>query len=133
VDTRANPEIETSTAVNTEEEMRLQGQAKTAPLTIASDDVTLEEASRVIHEGAQVALDPADLEELARAGRQLELYARDHIVYGLNTGFGPMATHRISNADGQSLQLNLIRSHALGSGRPLPEAFVRATMLCRRR
>ena len=46
-------------------------------------------------------------------------------VYGVNTGFGKLASTRISEADLATLQLNLIRSHSVGVGEPLAPAVVR--------
>ena len=46
-------------------------------------------------------------------------------VYGVNTGFGKLASTRISEADLATLQLNLIRSHSVGVGAPLPAAVLR--------
>ena len=52
-------------------------------------------------------------------------------MYGVNTGFGDLATVRVAHADQRALQLNLIRSHAVGLGAPLPEDVVRAILLLR--
>ena len=49
----------------------------------------------------------------------------DAAVYGVNTGFGKLASTRISEADLATLQLNLIRSHSVGVGAPLAPAVVR--------
>ena len=49
----------------------------------------------------------------------------DAPVYGVNTGFGKLASTRISEADLATLQLNLIRSHSVGVGAPLEPAVVR--------
>src|SRR5262249_19357341 len=46
-------------------------------------------------------------------------------VYGVNTGFGKLASTRIGDADLATLQLNLIRSHCVGVGEPLPPPVVR--------
>lgn len=46
-------------------------------------------------------------------------------VYGVNTGFGKLANQRISQSELDTLQLNLIRSHSVGVGEPLPPAVVR--------
>ena len=51
--------------------------------------------------------------------------AGDAAVYGVNTGFGKLASTRISEADLATLQLNLIRSHSVGVGEPLQPAVVR--------
>ena len=49
-------------------------------------------------------------------------------MYGVNTGFGKLASTRISDPDLVQLQLNLIRSHAAGVGEPLPDAVVRLVL-----
>jgi histidine ammonia-lyase len=52
-------------------------------------------------------------------------------VYGVNTGFGKMASTRISRDEIRQLQLNLVRSHACGVGAPLGETTVRAMIALR--
>jgi len=52
-------------------------------------------------------------------------------IYGVNTGFGALAKVRISKGEQEKLQLNMIRSHSAGVGKPLPREIVRATMLLR--
>jgi histidine ammonia-lyase len=60
-----------------------------------------------------------------------DLAAGDAPVYGVNTGFGDLATVRIPVAELRSLQRNLVRSHAAGVGDPLPVDVVRAVLLLR--
>lgn len=60
-----------------------------------------------------------------------ELEANNKILYGINTGFGPMASHIISKNDLIELQENLVRSHACGIGEPIPEKYVLASMVVR--
>jgi histidine ammonia-lyase len=60
-----------------------------------------------------------------------DIVKRDEPVYGVNTGFGDLATERIPVADLKILQRNLVRSHAVGVGDPLPTDVVRAAMLLR--
>jgi histidine ammonia-lyase len=60
-----------------------------------------------------------------------QILRRDAVVYGVNTGFGKLADVRISRQEIGALQLNLVRSHACGIGRPLSEPEVRAMMLLR--
>jgi len=75
--------------------------------------------------------DPAPLEDAARerlaAGRATveAIVAGPEPVYGVTTGFGQLADVRIAPGDAEALQLNLVRSHAVGSGPPLPEEVVR--------
>jgi histidine ammonia-lyase len=55
--------------------------------------------------------------------------ARGEVTYGINTGFGAFANRVIPAAKTRKLQLNLIRSHACGTGAPLPAELVRRMML----
>src|SRR6266513_1496942 len=60
-----------------------------------------------------------------------DIVARDAVVYGVSTGFGKLSDVRIPRGELRQLQLNLVRSHACGSGSPLAEPEVRAMMLLR--
>jgi len=81
-----------------------------------------------IHVGSAGAL---TLDDAARAAIRasaavVQRAARgDTPVYGVNTGFGKLASTRISEADLDTLQLNLIRSHSVGVGEPLAAPVVR--------
>jgi histidine ammonia-lyase len=55
--------------------------------------------------------------------------ARGEVSYGINTGFGAFANKVIPAQKTRKLQLNLVRSHACGTGRPLPAAIVRRMLL----
>ncbi len=61
----------------------------------------------------------------------LEDFSKERIIYGINTGFGPMAQYRVSDAERIRLQYNIIRSHSTGAGQPLPEIYVKAAMIAR--
>jgi len=82
--------------------------------------------------GARVVLDPAAVTAL-RASRGLvdAAIARGETIYGINTGFGKLANVRVAADQLDQLQVNLIRSHAAGVGRPLEPDEVRAAMLLR--
>ena len=82
---------------------------------------------RAIHGGSvALELDPACRSGiLASAALVQAAAAGDHAVYGVNTGFGKLASTRIGESDLQRLQLNLIRSHSVGVGAPLAPAVVR--------
>jgi histidine ammonia-lyase len=69
--------------------------------------------------------------ERIRAARAVveDAVERGETVYGVTTGIGELASVRIEPADAERLQLNLLRSHAVGSGEPLHEEVVRAMML----
>jgi histidine ammonia-lyase len=77
-----------------------------------------------------VALDPSCREGI-RASAELvrRATAGDAPVYGVNTGFGKLATQRIAREDLTLLQLKLLRSHAVGVGEPLSARVVRLILL----
>jgi histidine ammonia-lyase len=94
-------------------------------------EITLAQLRRLCGaERAQVELDPACRGDI-RASAELVARAAqgDAPVYGVNTGFGKLATKRIAKDDLALLQLKLLRSHAVGVGEPLSEPVVRLVML----
>ncbi len=56
------------------------------------------------------------------------IVAKGEPVYGINTGFGKLASVRIAAADLETLQRNIVLSHAAGVGEPMPVAIVRLMM-----
>lgn len=71
------------------------------------------------------------LREVDACHEFLRKFSGNKVIYGINTGFGPMAQYRIADADLEKLQYNIIRSHSTGAGDPLPEDCVRAALLAR--
>jgi len=63
--------------------------------------------------------------------RFLEEESKKHTIYGVNTGFGILVDKRISADDLETLQRNLVLSHAAGIGEPIAEELVRAILLVR--
>src|SRR5690554_728601 len=61
----------------------------------------------------------------------LKEFSENKIIYGVNTGFGPMAQYKIRDEERIQLQYNLIRSHSSGSGNVIEPHYVRAAMLAR--
>jgi histidine ammonia-lyase len=103
--------------------------------TLGDDRLTLEAIARVARAGDKVQLG-ADARARINAARLVVDRIQDGgdaapAVYGVNTGFGFLADVRISADDIRNLQRNLIRSHAVGVGAPLPEPVVRGMMLLR--
>ena len=88
--------------------------------------LTLDEL-QAIHAGGQpLVMDPQALPAIhASAALVQRAAAGDVAVYGVNTGFGKLASTRISAADLATLQLNLIRSHSAGVGDAMPAAVLR--------
>lgn len=61
----------------------------------------------------------------------LDNFSKDKIIYGINTGFGPMAQYRVDDNSLTKLQYNIIRSHSAGAGKPLEPLFVKSAMIAR--
>jgi histidine ammonia-lyase len=81
---------------------------------------------RAIYDGAAVTLDPACAAAVEASARTVEaIIARGDPVYGINTGFGKLASVRIEAADLAQLQRNIVLSHAAGVGEPATRAVVR--------
>ena len=84
---------------------------------------------RGIYRGASVALDPASSPVIAASADAVgRILARGEPVYGINTGFGKLASVRIEAADLEKLQRNIVLSHAVGVGDPMPVAVCRLMM-----
>ena len=86
-------------------------------------------AWREVYRGAAVALDPAAYGVIDRSARAVAtILAKGEPVYGINTGFGKLASVRIEAADLEKLQRNIVLSHAAGVGPPMPVAVARLMM-----
>lgn len=98
-------------------------------LILTPGAVTLDELERVWRQGLAVRLhDGARAGIVASAERIAAAAAGDAPVYGVNTGFGKLASVRIAPADTATLQRNLILSHCCGVGEPIEEPTVRLIM-----
>lgn len=93
--------------------------------------LTADDFYRVLFENESVIVDETTTDRLEKSFDFLREFSRNKIIYGVNTGFGPMAQYKIEDEDRIQLQLNLIRSHAAGSGKTLDELWVKALMLAR--
>lgn len=85
------------------------------------------EAIEAVADGARVRIADEAIERVKRARAFVDArFADGHAIYGVTTGFGRLANVQIDPADAAQLQLNLVRSHASGTGAPLAERLVRA-------
>ncbi|SMC35228.1 HAL/PAL/TAL family ammonia-lyase [Moheibacter sediminis] len=100
-------------------------------MTILNDSISLNDFHSVLFEQNKVGLSDTLLNRVNESFSFLSEFAQNKIIYGVNTGFGPMAQYRISEEDMIQLQYNLIRSHSTGMGEELGEVYVRSSMLAR--
>ncbi len=85
----------------------------------------------IVYKKEAVHIEESVLAQVKRSFSFLESFSENKVLYGVNTGFGPMAQYRVPDADRAQLQYNLIRSHANGAGQPLSPEYARAAVLAR--
>ncbi|MPS63513.1 MAG: histidine ammonia-lyase [Chryseobacterium sp.] len=91
----------------------------------------LRDFQKIIIENEAIELNETVLQRVEASFQFLKDFSKNKVIYGVNTGFGPMAQFKINDDDTHQLQYNLIRSHSSGIGNPLPEDEVKAAMLAR--
>ncbi len=101
-------------------------------LHISGNDLTLEAVREVAAERRPVLLAPDSREDVNRARAVVdEIVAGNKLAYAITTGVGKLSDVRIAGDQIRELQVNLVRSHAVGVGTPLSAAETRAMMLLR--
>lgn len=93
--------------------------------------ISLDEFQKIVFENEKIELSDFTKKKVKESYDFLNHFAENKIIYGVNTGFGPMAQYRIEDQDRIQLQYNLIRSHSSGLGEILPESYVKSSMLAR--
>jgi histidine ammonia-lyase len=101
-------------------------------ILLNGNDLTFEQLYRVALHGEPVSLAPAAIERMNGSRAVVDhLVASRETAYGINTGFGKLASVRISPEQVRNLQVNLVRSHSCGVGAPLSETETRAMIVLR--
>lgn len=101
-------------------------------LTIDAGPLRVGDVVRVARGREPVGLSARASRRIAAGHRALEkIVATDVVAYGVKTGFGELASVSIPAGEARKLQVNLLRSHAVGQGDPLPKDVVRAALLIR--
>ncbi|MDY6259687.1 MAG: aromatic amino acid ammonia-lyase [Bacteroidales bacterium] len=92
---------------------------------------SLEDVSSILYSGKTIDMASLPLDDVEACYEFLKKFAADKVIYGINTGFGPMAQWRVDDKHLKDLQYNIIRSHATGAGAPLDDTCVKAAMIAR--
>src|SRR5256714_561545 len=101
-------------------------------VAMSGNDLTFPQLYDVALRSEQVQLTASAIERMNASRAVVErLVASGEAAYGINTGFGKLASVRISAEQVRQLQVNLVRSHGCGVGAPLSESETRAMMLLR--
>lgn len=93
--------------------------------------LTTKDVEEVVFQNKGVSLSGAALEKVEESFSFLKRFSKGKLIYGINTGFGPMAQYKIKDSDLQQLQYNLIRSHCAGTGNLLGQMESRSVLLAR--
>ena len=99
-------------------------------LHLKPGQLTLSDLRQVYHQPQRLTLDPSAAGPIDASVACVErIIAEDRTAYGINTGFGLLASTRIAREDLEALQSSLVLSHAAGVGEPLDDAMVRLIMV----
>jgi histidine ammonia-lyase len=93
--------------------------------------LNLRDIQEILFREKKITTTQADREKVEVSYLFLREFSKNRVIYGINTGFGPMAQYSIDDESRSALQYNIIRSHACGAGESLPTIYVRAAMLAR--
>lgn len=96
-----------------------------------ASDINIEELHGLLYQHRKLTMSAEHLRNVEESYQFLRDFSADKIIYGINTGFGPMAQYRIEDEDLTNLQYNIIRSHSTGAGAPLSPIYVKAAMIAR--
>jgi histidine ammonia-lyase len=94
-------------------------------------NLTLDQVKALLYGNATLDAARLPMERVRASYEFLKSFAAEKVIYGINTGFGPMAQWRVDDRYLSDLQYNIIRSHATGAGEPLPDLYVKAAMIAR--
>ena len=93
--------------------------------------ISLKSIEDCLFNGKIIDLSELPMDKVQECYNFLKDFAAKKIIYGINTGFGPMAQWRVDDKYLTDLQYNIIRSHSTGAGEPLPDIYVKASMIAR--
>lgn len=101
-------------------------------VVIDGHSLTLQDLINVARKGYNVEVSQEAIKKVNTASSLIQKWVdQNKIIYGVTTGFGDLATVKVDTAKCTLLQENLLRSHAVGVGEPLPVETVKAIMLLR--
>ena len=101
-------------------------------ITLTGSKLTLSQLKKTLYTNEPVQASKESLTKVKNSRKAVEeIVNQEKTVYGINTGFGKLSDVRIDKDDVETLQLNLIHSHARGVGEPFPEVVSRAMLLLR--
>src|SRR3569833_2367184 len=98
-------------------------------IQIGQGALFLDDFTKLVFEHKEAALDVVALKKVSTNFEFLKNFSSNKLIYGINTGFGPMAQYKVSEENILQLQYNLIRSHSSGSGKLIPAQLSKALVV----
>jgi len=98
---------------------------------IGSRSLSLQDFSDIVFKSDKISLNPVALDKVDASFEFLQHFSTGKLIYGINTGFGPMAQYKISDENRIKLQYNLIRSHSSGMGNTMGQLLGKAILVAR--
>ena len=96
------------------------------------DQLTVERAIKLINQELKGSLSPEVEKRIRDCRANVEFLANSNkAYYGINTGFGPLCDTQIATEETTQLQVNLLLSHAVGVGRPIPKLYSKMMLVCK--
>lgn len=100
-------------------------------IEIGNTRLGIDKFREIVFDEEKIQLNSEALEKIDETYNFLSSFSEGKIIYGINTGLGPMAQFRVPEKDLNQLQHNLISSHCCGSGEALDRKQIRSLMLSR--
>ncbi|MDD5570073.1 MAG: aromatic amino acid ammonia-lyase [Bacteroidales bacterium] len=98
-------------------------------IIIGRQQVTLEDYYNILYNDVKIDISAEAVKRVNDCYNFLNDFHKNKVIYGINTGLGPMAQYQISTEDRINLQYNAIRSHCSGQGENIPDMYVKAAMI----
>ena len=100
-------------------------------INVGVGTLSLNDFSEILYKEKKVILDKMAVEKVETNFNFLKSFSSNKLIYGINTGFGPMAQYKVTEENLLQLQYNLIRSHSSGGGNLMSPLLVKALMIAR--
>ena len=93
--------------------------------------LTITDLKEIINGDKLYSYSESELKDALKSFDFLKSFSKNNLVYGINTGFGPMVDFKVQEKDQKELQYNLVRSHSSGMGEVLSKKVVKTLMIIR--
>lgn len=100
-------------------------------VNVGGSALSIDDVSEILFKSKSVKLDNVAVNKVDESFHFLQQFSSNKLIYGINTGFGPMAQYKVSQENLLQLQYNLIRSHSSGGGHLMAPLLVKAVMIAR--